>query len=311
MVNRCGLRAWLVAATCVASCGGLVATEPPLERQVGKTRQTPVATSPLVECIDGDLPIIVSAPHGGALPIQGAKVRQGEGLERKPGGFVTARDTGTEELARLLIPAIEKRLGKKPYAVINRGHRRYMDPNRPSEQAYEDPVAGQTYAAYHEALDRYCRDIRESHQAGLLLDVHGQGSRRDTVFRGTQNGQTVSLLRQRFGEAAVHGAPSLFGLLKKRGFIVHPDPLDGKEQAGFLGGFIVKNYGSHDRYGIDAVQLEFGGLYRSPENRSSAAAALADAVAAYAEQYLKVTPPQPLGEPRRFLAAKETRATDR
>ena len=269
------------------------------------------ADTPLVEQIPGDLPIIISAPHGGSREVPGAKVREGVGLEKRPGGFVTARDGGTEELARLLITAIERQFGKKPYAVINRAHRRYLDPNRPAREAYEDPAAEKVYETYHDALDRYCRQVKEKHSAGLLLDLHGQGSRRDTVFRGTQNGLTVTLLRQRFGEDAHRGERSFFALLKQRGFTVFPDPLDGPEQAGFLGGYIVKNYGSHDRYGIDAIQLEWGGLYRAAANRERVATSLADAVAAYATDFLQLKLPGPLGAPCLFQPAPGTEKPER
>lgn len=238
----------------------------------------------------GELPIIISAPHGGELDIPGAKSRSGEGLEKKPGGFVTARDTGTSEIARLLADAVQKTFGKQPYIVVNLSHRKYMDPNRPAAEAYEEPAAQKVYEQYHTFLDKACREVREKFHTGILVDLHGQGSRRNTVFRGTQNGLTVALLKQRFGEKAHTGDQSFFGLLRARGFTVFPDPLDGKEQAGFTGGFIVRNYGSHDKYGIDAMQLEFGGLYRTVSNRQSTAEVVNSAIAAYATEFLEAKP---------------------
>lgn len=255
--------------------------------------QDPSATpTDLVEIQLGDLPIILSAPHDGALEIPGAKPRTGVGLEAKPGGFVTARDTGTAPLAQLVSQAIEKRFGRKPYLVINRAHRKYMDPNRPAAEAYEEEPARVVYEKYHGFLNQACEEVRSKYQAGLLLDIHGQGSRRNTVFRGTQNGLTVQLLKNRFGDGAHAGEASFLAMLDARKFTVHPQPFDGKEQAGFTGGFIVKNYGSHTTYGIDAIQLEFGGLYRSADNRESAAAVIADAVAEYASIYLKMESPR-------------------
>src|SRR6188768_4098694 len=47
----------------------------------------------------GELPIIVSAPHGGALEVPDVPPRKGEGLEKGPSGYFTGRDVGTEELA--------------------------------------------------------------------------------------------------------------------------------------------------------------------------------------------------------------------
>jgi N-formylglutamate amidohydrolase len=238
----------------------------------------------------GELPIILSAPHGGALQVPDVDVRRGEGLAKGPSGFVASRDGGTEELAEQLAAAIERRFGKRPYVVFARSHRKYLDPNRPAHIAYEDSDAKPVYDHYHGKLADYCRDVQQRFRRGLLLDIHGQGSRKDTIFRGTQDGKTVTLLRTRFGEGAQIGASSLFGQLKARGWSVHPDPLDGQEQQGYRGGYIVQTYGSHQGYGIDAVQLEFGQTFRDAKNRKAAAATLTDALANYAETYLDLKP---------------------
>jgi hypothetical protein len=110
------------------------------------------------------------------------------------------------------------------------------------------------------------------------------------VFRGTKNGLTVTLLRERFGEESHAGSESLFALLRQQGWKVHPDPFDATEQSGYSGGYIVQTYGSHQGHGIDAVQLEFGMDYRTAENRTRTALDLAAAVADYAERYLAVKP---------------------
>lgn len=239
----------------------------------------------------GELPIILSAPHGGKLDVPDVDVRKGEGLKTGGSGFVVSRDTGTEELAQQVATTIEKRFGKKPYFVIARSHRKYLDHNRPPEIAYEDADAKPVYDAYHSALTDSCRDVQKKFHKGLLLDLHGQGTAKDTVFRGTQNGKTVTLLRERFGETAHTGESSLFGRLKTHGWKVHPDPFDSREQSGFTGGYIVQTYGSHQGFGIDAVQLEFGADYRAKEAREKTAATLTNAVADYAASYLDLKLP--------------------
>jgi len=247
------------------------------------------AKSDLVATQEGELPIILSAPHGGMLPIPGVPERKGEGLAKGPSGFFTGRDTGTEELTYQIAKAIEAKLGKKPYVVVARFHRKFIDPNRPPEIAYESPQAKPVYDAYHGTLGRYCRDVQKAYGRGLLLDVHGQGTAADTIFRGTQNGKTVALLTQRFGAKAQDGPQSLFGLLAERGCKVHPAD-GGREQAGFTGGYIVKTYGSHEGHGIDAIQLEFGGDYRAKARQQDTAVKVADAIAAFAKLYLPGRP---------------------
>lgn len=249
-------------------------------------QEAKVAPSDLVAVQEGQLPIILSAPHGGLAKVPGVPERKGEGLVKKPGGFVTARDGGTEELAHDLSRAVEAKLGKKPYLVAARFARKYIDPNRPPEAGYEVPAAKPVYDAYHDALARFCRDVQKAHGRGLLLDLHGQGTAADTIFRGTKDGKTVTLLVQRFGPPAHNGPKSFFGLLAGRGCKVHPTD-GGREQAGFTGGYIVQTYGSHEGYGIDAIQLEFGGDYRARERRQDTAAKVAAAVAAYADLYLR------------------------
>ncbi len=253
--------------------------------------------NPYVKTQMGNLPIILSAPHGGDLAIPNTQIRKGVGLATGGSGFVVVRDTGTVELTETIALAMEKKWGKKPYLVINQAHRKYVDPNRPPDIAFEDANAKPVYEAYHKALQNACRDVQKNFQKGLLLDIHGQGTAKDTLFRGTQDGKTVTLLRQRFGEGAHSGKSSLFGQLDAKGWKVHPIPLDGKEQAGFRGGFIVQTYGSHQGFGIDAMQLEFGNNFRLKENREKTAATLVEALGDYADRFLETQLPKQTPNP--------------
>ncbi len=280
--NRCCWTLFIIVA--------LFCAAPPLCAQDASTR--PVNDlSALVFAQAGDLPIILSAPHGGTGVVPGVTERTGAGLATGPAGFFTGRDTGTEELAREVSDAIKKRFGKSPYVVISKVHRKFMDPNRPADIAFEDPKIQPIYDRYHASLSKYCREVTDRFQVGVLIDLHGQGSRTDTVFRGTKNGLTVTHLRETFGEAAHYGSQSLFGLLSTRGWTVHPSPHDEKEQSGFSGGFIVQSYGSHKALPIDAMQLEFGAEYRMASRRTKTAEVLADALAEYSEQYLQIKAP--------------------
>jgi N-formylglutamate amidohydrolase len=245
-----------------------------------------------VETQVGELPIILSSPHGGSLELEGVPARKGESMETGGTGFVTSRDSGTVELTHEVADAIERQFGRRPYMVVSRTHRRFLDPNRPADIAYEDPKVKPIYDHYHATLTEYCNQVTERFHGGILLDIHGQGSKRDTVFRGTKNGLTVSNLRNRYGELAHSGPKSLFGLLQSRGWAVHPADLagadlTGKEQAGFTGGYIVQTYGSHQARPVDAVQLEFGAEYRVPSHRVQTAAVLTDALAEYATSFLQ------------------------
>ena len=252
---------------------------------VGQEKEAGPATSRLVAVQEGKLPIILSAPHGGDQPIPGVPERKGEGLAKGPSGFFTGRDVGTEQLCYEIARAIEARMGRKPYFVAAKFHRKFIDPNRPAEIAYEHPMAKPVYDVYHDTLTQYCRQVQKQHGRGLLLDIHGQVSAKDTVFRGTKNGTTVSLLIQRFGDKAHNGPRSFFGLMDAQKMKVFPT--DGsKERAGFTGGYIVNSYGSHKGYGIDAIQLEFGSDYRAKDKQKDTAAKLARVVDEFARLYI-------------------------
>ncbi len=248
------------------------------------------ATERLIFVQEGELPIILSAPHGGTKAVPGVEARQGEEVPGATGRFVVSRDVGTEELATLIATGLERRFGKKPYVVKSLAHRKYLDPNRPVAAAYEDDKAKPVYDAYHKALAKFCREVNSKHRSGLLLDIHGQDALKDAVLRGTNNGKTVTLLRERFGDEAHVGATSLFGRLRAAGLKVHPDPLDGLDHARYSGGYIVQTYGSHQGFGIDAMQLEFGSDLRTQERRPLTANAVIDAVVAYCGDYLPSAP---------------------
>lgn len=234
----------------------------------------------------GDIPIVISAPHGGTKALPETPERKGEGLPTGSSGFFTGRDGGTEELALEVARQLEERLDRKPWYVISSVHRKYVDFNRPVEIAVEHDRARIVYDTYHNALKEACRIIRSEHETGLLLDIHGQGTSAVTVYRGTKNGLTVTRLRSRFTDEAHTGPESFFGLLKNEGWTVFPDPFDGKEQSGFTGGYIVQTYGSHRGSGLEAIQLEFGSRYRTESEREKTASELVDVILSWSDRYM-------------------------
>ena len=242
----------------------------------------------------GNIPVIIVAPHGGTLPIPNCPPRKGEGLPKRE-RFITAQDVGTRELASAIAEAIYQRLKEKPYLVILAAHRKYVDANRPSEFAFECEPARKVYNAFHGALENACQEVEQRFSCGLLLDIHGQGQNPELVYRGTAHGKTVERLRKLYGEEALTGEKSLFGMLKARGFKVYPDPLGNPEWPGYSGGYIVRRYGG-ERWAIDAYQLEFGINYRRKDARAETAAIIAEVVEHYIKLYLQR--PQETSEPR-------------
>ena len=248
-----------------------------------------LAPTPAVTVEAGDLPIVISAPHGGRLRLKGVPDRTGKAVTPgtpKGSGFQTALDSGTDALARALADEIAKRLGKRPYLVISNITRRQFDANRPESIAVEHDGARTAYRRYHGALTRFRAEILKKYGSGLLLDIHGQGSTKDAIYRGTANGSTVAGLPREM----LVGESGLLGVLEAKGIRLIPtNKEEGKREApGLNGGWIVRHYGASAE-GEDgklsatpekfwAVQLECGIDFRRKTAVPKSAANLAEAV---------------------------------
>ena len=249
------------------------------------------SASPLVFAQAGDMPIILSAPHGGRQPIPGAPERMVGGA----GKFVKERDDNADVLALRLADAIERHTGSRPYLVIARFHRKFVDANRPPEGAYESEAARPHYEAYHDALREACRAVRERWGRGLLIDVHGQSADKGAIFRGTINGKTIQGLLKKFGGAAITGPDSILGQLDSRGYKVLPpcgDPNARETQ--YSGGYTVATHAA-EGCGIDGIQLEFGLNLRSADTINRTAEDVALSIAAFAKTFLPPKAAVPAG----------------
>jgi N-formylglutamate amidohydrolase len=229
----------------------------------------------------GDLPVILTAPHGGT---------EMAGLPTRNGG-TTLRDAQTLELTQNLARGLAARLGAAPYVVAAKFSRKVIDANRAPAEAFEDASAQPLYNAYHAQISRFVADAKARFPAGvLLIDVHGQSAEPNAVVRGTRNGATVRSLIERGGVAALIGPQSILGVLQAKGIQVipanTPPPLPA-EDSRYDGGFTVATYSRAAGGGINTIQLEIGAALRA---RASFSDDLADAIAAFARAYLLKAP---------------------
>jgi N-formylglutamate amidohydrolase len=245
----------------------------------------------------GMLPIILSAPHGGRQSIPGMPARNGSGVAQ----FATGRDNNTDELAEAIAIRLEQRLNAKPFLIVARVERKYLDANRPTESAYESIEAKRYYDDYHNALRKAHDRVSREWGRGLLLDIHGQGAEPEMIYRGTGNGNTITSLTQRFGREAIAGPKSIFHQLERMGYKVLPSTQESHKEQRYVGGYIVQTYGSHRGSGIDAIQLEIGTKLRARANLARTATDFAGAIAVFAQEYLPIikssAPVQPMHQP--------------
>ena len=234
------------------------------------------ASSPLVISSDGSLPLLLTVPHDGDESIGTAPVRT---------VGATVRDLGTRPLAEKVASLLEQKLKARPRLVIAKFSRKYLDVNRPEQDAMQSADALPTYQAYHAEIARHVAELRAAFPNGaLLLDIHGQSDDLNTTFRGTRAGLTVKALIQKHGIESIQGEKSILGGLTSRGYNVNPilGSASLEEDRRFYGGHTVYFYGSHRPQGIDAIQLEFG---KNQRTSWSLAEHFSEAIATFLNHY--------------------------
>ena len=237
----------------------------------------------LVDRLRGTLPVLLACGHDGTEQPEGVPPRSGKDL---PASclFNTSRDRDAASLTRAVAEQLRARAGEMPYVVIATFDRDYIDANRSADCAFETDAAQTYYEEYHAVLRGLVNEIRaENDGIGLLLDLHGSKRREEApadIYVGTENGQTITALREGTSDDVLYRRRGLVGLLRAAGYAMLPGEAGVPEHPSFTGGYTVETYGSHHADGIDAIQLEIVAELRTDVTRRLALAAdLADAIA--------------------------------
>ncbi len=230
-----------------------------------------------VEYIAGNMPIILSAPHGGLLSPASIP-------DRDCSGCSTVNDFNTQELARAVSTAIHNRTGCWPHLVVNRLHRRKLDANRDLPEAADgNAVSGQAWMDFHDFLGAATNAVTGQFGKGLYVDLHGHAhavqrlelgyllysdelqlpdatlnqptyigysSFQNLAYSNPQNLTHAELLR---------GDQSLGTLLDAHGYPATPslsDPYPAETEDYFSGGYNTARYGSYNGGTIDGLQIE-------------------------------------------------------
>lgn len=253
-----------------------------------------------IEYLAGDLPVIVSAPHGGNL-------EPAEISARTSG--VTTRDLNTQELARAFASALFDRTGRRAHIIINRLHRNRLDANREIVEAAQGDVFGEwAWAEYHGFIEAAKQSVDEQYGSGLYIDLHGHGhdiqrlelgyllaasdlELPDNLLDDPDLVNRSSIRALALAAAVgfvelVRGATSLGGLLAQEGFPTVPSPAqpDPGGAPYFTGGYSTARHGSRDGGSISGVQIEANLI--GVRDSASARAAFADALAGTLEAFM-------------------------
>jgi hypothetical protein len=246
-----------------------------------------------VEYIPGELPVILSAPHGGGL--------KPSEIPNRNYGTIGA-DRNTAELTYAVRDALIELTGYAPHIVVSHLHRVKLDPNREIEEAAQgDAFAEYAWNEFHRWIQLARINVHVRGE-GMYFDMHGHGHAAERLELGyllsseELNGTDASLdglsivqrtsIRELGRDTAIRfsallrGPTSLGGMLEDEGILSVPSPSVPSPGGDpyFSGGFNTQEYGSRsDTELVSGIQLEhhYPGLRDTDENRRAYAAKLA------------------------------------
>jgi N-formylglutamate amidohydrolase len=232
-----------------------------------------------VEYRAGNLPIILSSPHGGDLAPSSIS-------DRDCSGCVNVKDSWTKEITEGMYDEFVSETGCYPHVIINLLHRRKFDANRSINHAADgNPTVENAWHAYHDFINVSKNQIIEDYGRGLFLDIHGHGHAIERIELGyliikselqlsdtalnTNTNIEKSSIRTLVGDniqnishsELLRGQNSFGTLMDSKGFPCVPsssDPFPQGSQPYFPGGYNTYRHGSRNNNGkIDSIQLEF------------------------------------------------------
>lgn len=253
-----------------------------------------------VEYIPGELPLVISAAHGGSLTPE-------EIPDRTWGTTVT--DSNTRETTLAVREAFLDRTGKAPHVVISHLRRTKLDPNREiGEAAQDNPFAELAWHEFQGFIDVATSTVAQSYGSGFYIDLHGHGHAipraelgyllsSSQLNRSDAEMDALGLAAQSSIRALadesplpfsqlLRGGTSLGGYLQAEGVRSVPSPSDASPGSDpyFSGGYNTDRHGSRAaQRTVSGVQIELHmpGIRDTDANRRAFGVALARATEAY------------------------------
>ncbi|MFX1344373.1 MAG: hypothetical protein ACFFAI_04655 [Promethearchaeota archaeon] len=223
--------------------------------------------SEYIEFQKGNIPLILSVPHGGTLEC--------ENIPKRSSGILGI-DGKTIEIAKSLITILQTIFKQKsfnvrtPSYVISMVRRNKIDLNREKAEAYvqESYLAKEIYEFYHKKIEEIVLHNLKLYNHSLLIDLHGfekasrpSGFRDVDIVLGTNNldsffpekvpkkdwGKNIrGKIVQKFLELNIPIAPS------------HPR----RSEYVLTGGYITKKFGASQIPKSQAIQIELSDRIR-------------------------------------------------
>jgi hypothetical protein len=266
----------------------------------------PETAQKYIEVLQGNMPLVISIPHGGYL-------LPDEIPERPCTNCAKNQDIFTIEIGLAVRKAVFQKTGLYPYIIINNLHRTRLDPNRNiSEAADGNKNAELAWSDFQNAIDSANAEVTKRFGKGLYIDLHGhrheikrcelgylmssEELQMENDFLNSGSFNEYSSIRNLIGNnlhgygyaELVRGKSSLGSLLEERGYPCVPGPKCPSpkgDEPYFSGGYNTTRHGSSKGGTVDGIQIELDEPLRSDLNRREK---LANDLASALTEFLKI-----------------------
>ena len=252
----------------------------------------------------GNIPLILSVPHGG-------DITPSEISNRTYG--VTVTDSNTVELGIAIRNYFYANYNIRPYVIINNLKRTKLDANRDRVEAAQGNIyAERAFDEFHFYIENAREDIISKFGTGVLFDIHGHGinpdgfndlrtwigylltsdeldNSNDYIDQNISiNDVSIYSLLNSSGQSLsdlLSGPSSLGALFEENNYGALPSP-ESRSPEGmryFSGGYNTFRYGTNRNFNFSSIQLEFPfqGLRDTPQSRNLFAATFVELVQEY------------------------------
>jgi len=212
-----------------------------------------------VEYHEGDVGVVIAAPHGGLM--------DPDSIPNRSWGTIEP-DSYTRDLALVTADSVTQTLGgRKPHLIILNLKRKKLDANRDIvEAAQGNSDAMQAWLDYHGFIDQ----AKEVHGVGVVIDLHGQSHRKNSTEMGYllstnslnrgdfSTRSSVKSLTEQLGvsdKEMITGNNSIGAFLEEEGYLAFPSPRQPSpgDWDYFPGGYTVER---HSEGTFDSISVE-------------------------------------------------------
>ena len=252
----------------------------------------------------GNIPLILSIPHGGDItPLEISNRTYG----------VTVTDSNTVELGIAIRNYFYANYNIRPYVIINNLKRTKLDANRDRVEATQGNIyAERAFDEFHFYIENAREDIISKFGTGVLFDIHGHGinpdgfndlrtwigylltsdeldNSNDYINQNISiNDVSIYSLLNSSGQSLsdlLSGPSSLGALFEENNYNALPSP-ESRSPEGmryFSGGYNTFRYGTNRNFNFSSIQLEFPfqGLRDTQQSRNLFAATFVELVQEY------------------------------